>query len=365
MDTEQWTNMPDHDKLFTWEKFACGQLTPINDIILKFYWVSRMMRDFLPPYLQRVKNRLLHTNDDRVYHQLILMEQYLQEHKDLCDRVVREHETTMIGQLEKEYDDHSLHFVLLFQCGRKWMHDRNWKCLDRCRHIRILLHGTPWTVHLCIRTYLDIQKLSRNMFSAFLERSVSQLYYVWKIRLFTVSIPFPPSLDDLSTWDVICEDDEVQVLSHPLLPHPADFLHKKKKGTDGERYADKAQFGCYIPGTLTVHNVVFSKKPSIIPQLKRPTYHEETAVCQSTTPIQSPYTNTQSSTTSHKGGKKKRRKTLSRVRKETLKKRKPRHRVWKPHELVPQDDDYDDYDDEIELYWWTDDDLSYYNYDYY
>lgn len=298
--------MPDHDKLCAWENFARGRLTLyLRDIIPTFYWVSRKALDFFPPYFQRVRRMILQANDDRVRHQLFQMEQYLQNFKDLCDRVVREHETTM--------------FDKPCRCSSNSYQCREWR--------------------------FELQRLSRNLFRSFMRRSVSQLYYVWKLRLFSVHLPPPPPLDDLSIWEIICEDEEVQVLSHPLLPHPTDFLHKRKKELGGGRYVDKAQFGCYIPGTLAVHNVVFTKKPSAFPRLSSPLYRED-FVCRSNTPTPPPPFHAQSSTNSHKGGKKKRRKALSRVWKETHKKRKPVHRVWKLHELTPEEEE-DEEDEEM------------------
>ena len=218
--------------------------------------------------------------------------------------------------------------------------------------------------------------------NAFIVEWLCEYYYVWKmtrqrrIRLPMAGDILPMPLHDIRLWEVVCEDDDKQILSHPLLPHPSDFLEKRVADNTSTLYADKARFEYQIPGSLSRFPVVLLPGVrSIIPRMTpSPQYQQETVRCGWKQPT--PQILYRETCTEHKEGSqphKKRR--LSKILKEGRKKKKTlwtRHRRAKnPPRLMmfhatEQEDCagiYDEYDDDIDAF--SDNSPEYYGYDYY
>lgn len=189
--------------------------------------------------------------------------------------------------------------------------------------------------------------------NAFMDEWLHEYYYVWKMSSqgrihFPVVVNIHPmSLSDIRFWEVVCEDDDKQILSHPLLSHPSDFLEKRVVDMTSTLYVDKARFEYQIPGSLSKYPVVLSKQPSIIPRMASAPFSQkpEKYLIQCQESRQVLYTE---STTTHKNAKqphKKRR--LSKILKEGRKKNKTlwtRHRRSKnPFRQFLAVDDGEDY----------------------
>jgi hypothetical protein len=165
------------------------------------------------------------------------------------------------------------------------------------------------------------------MIRGFLEEWLAEFYYVWKLKRqgrihFSVFLDIHPMpLDDIRLWEVVCEDDDTQILYHPLLPHPHDFIEKRLVVEGSNLYVDKARFEYQIPGSLSRYPVVLSKKRSILPRMTpSPLYQEEQVVCQWKQPtLQVYYTE---SSTAHKKGNRHKKRRLSKILKEGRKKNK-------------------------------------------
>ena len=192
-----------------------------------------------------------------------------------------------------------------------------------------------------------LKQWSTMIFDKFMSSFVSNMYYVLKLKLslFPHNVQFPP-LNNLDDWEVVCEDDDHQLLSHPLLSHPRDFLTHKK--CEGNRFVEKARFEYYMEGSFETCNVVLTDSPSPIPKLLPSTHDEEEVILtkKKETIQQSLY---HENTTHHKSGKQKNKKLLSRILKETRKKKKTKklHPPSRPepyeHEFDPDYDEYNYY----------------------
>jgi hypothetical protein len=210
----------------------------------------------------------------------------------------------------------------------------------------------------------DVSEVMEN----FLAQWLSEYYYVWKLnQQGRIHFPVPVqthtmSLSDIHLWEVVCGDEEKQILSHPLLPHPLDFLEKHNRDKSSTLYVDKARFEYQIRNTLVQYPVVFlSHKTSIIPRLSphRPSSQEEQAVCSTKQPT--PQVFYRETTTGHKKNERHRhnKRRLSKILKETRKKNKTR--LYRPKNAlrqtfpIDQGDDYTGIDD--------DDDMNFSDYD--
>jgi hypothetical protein len=123
----------------------------------------------------------------------------------------------------------------------------------------------------------------------------------------------------------------MEMLSHPLLPHPADFLvkdkHMEEQKKKSRSYLDKAKFVYQYPGSLEKYIVVFTKTSSVIPKLTSPSFYQEegSVVCnkeedgdaKQQQPMFSESTNYR-----HDTKQRKRTKRFSKVLKETRKQKK-------------------------------------------
>jgi len=214
----------------------------------------------------------------------------------------------------------------------------------------------------------DVSEVMKN----FLAQWLSKYYYVWKLnQQGRLHLPVPIHthtmlLSDIHLWEVVCEDEERQILSHPLLPHPLDFLEKHNVDKTSTLYVDKARFEYQIPGSLVQYAVVLSHKPSIIPRLG-PVHlssQEEEVVCSTKHPASQVFY--RETTTGHKKNEKHhhKKRRLSKILKETRKKKKTR--LYRPENnlrqtfAIDQGDDYTGiYDDDTEMNFCDYDDFYY------
>lgn len=182
---------------------------------------------------------------------------------------------------------------------------------------------------------------TRSIVSVFLQNWVSELYYVWKTcredcflrEYFDMGQLNFPSFQERNEWEVVCEDDETQILAHPLLPHPMDFVRRIKPKS--RQYADVARFECTQTSLcLLNHNVILTREPSYFPHFQKTPFLEEVVPTISNTIIQN---NFQVAILSYKLGTKKRKKALSRIMKETRKKKKPTHHQYKQNTILPME----------------------------
>lgn len=180
-----------------------------------------------------------------------------------------------------------------------------------------------------------------------------------------------PSLSNPDHWEIICgEEKDIQILAHPLLSHPADFLIHKKR--EGSRYVDKAKFEYYMEDSLPKYNVVLTKTPSPIPKLVKPV-HKDDVVTLTKKKENNNHLNRlyHESIKTRRNGKQKRNKPLSRILKETRKRKKTLSRLLPRPDVYQHDFDiddetpffYDDYfsEDDDNMSWY--DTCDYYYYD--
>jgi hypothetical protein len=185
--------------------------------------------------------------------------------------------------------------------------------------------------------------------NAFMMEWLYGYYYVWKMtRQRRVLLPMagdtrPMPLHDIRLWEVVCEDDHKQILCHPLLPHPSDFLEKRVVDKTSTLYVDKARFEYQIPGSLSRFPVVLLPgECSILPRMApAPLYQEETVHCGWKKPTpQIFYSETSTSHKNRSQPRKKRR--LSKILKESRKKNKTLRTGHRHMYHIGIDDGYDD-----------------------
>lgn len=309
-DMTEWRQQPDRKKCLQWRDLVSGgtmyEKLSINMRVF-FHHLACYMERLCQECLDAVQQRIGRTMDPRYIHQLSQLENYIQDHQRGCQEIVSLRE----GFKERKRSPY-------------------------------------W--HMITKTE------SRMFFSAFFSSWVSDLYYAWKSckknnRLASfVNGHVSFSFDDIQQWEVICADEEEEILAHPLLSHPDDFL-RRNKTVMGDRYADKARFEYYFQGkSLQDYNVVLTETPSVIPKLIAQSHQEDRVVlgCQGGAQVQDLF---RESTSGHRMGNKKRRKALSRILKETRKKKKASKRIEKNRDQpdIDNDDEYDDY-----LFYWYD-----------
>lgn len=208
---------------------------------------------------------------------------------------------------------------------------------NKCNQVRSYIDEKENHVD-CI--YLFNPEEGDAIFSKFFSSWVLNMYYVWIyckttgfLNKFLNNNVFI-CLGDIAQWEIICSDEDVELLAHPSLPHPFDFLTRKK--IVGDRYADKARFEYCFQWNWQKYNVVLSKTPSVIPKLKMPVCVKETSHSVLDHKKQCLF---QESTRTHKMGVKKKQKTVSHILKETRKKNKKNWNVGKRLEMMDDDDD--------------------------
>lgn len=347
MDLTQWNNLSNDNKFKTFQDYIHDKLSYIQVLADWLHWIAVMMAEKIRSETLVVIHRKLQTlTDERYIHQLCELQNVLQNLESL---------------LEKKQPDP---FKKNFQCRK---HDN----MRRCYHFKnnIVYKCTTF----CPVAFSRVQEWSTIILDKFLSSYVSNMYYVLKLKLsiFPHNIQLPP-FSNVDDWEVVCEDDDHQLLSHPLLPHPRDFLTHKK--CEGNRFVDKAKFEYYMEGSLRDYNVVLTHSPSPIPKLSAAIHRDEKVILtdkKDTTLHQSLY---HENTNRHRSGKNKPKKLLSRILKETRKKKKtrklhpPRRPEASEHEFDPYYGDFigqhpydSDHDHDYEYYYGYD---HYHGFDY-
>lgn len=351
MDLTQWNNLPNEYMFKTFQDYIHDKLKHSQDLVDWLNWIAVMMAEKIRNETLVVIHRKLQTlKDERYIHQLHELENLLQN---------------LVVLLHKKQPDP---LKKNFQC-HKYYNMRHQSYTNRCYHMNNIVYKDTT---FCPVALSNLKEWSMIIFDKFMSSYVSNMYYVLKLKLsiFPHNIQFPP-FSNLDDWEVVCEDDDHQLLSHPLLPHPHDFLTHKK--CEGKRFVDKAKFEYYMEGSLSTYNVVLTNSPSPIPKLSPAIHRDEKVILtdkKDTTLHQSLY---HENTNRHRSGKNKPNKRLSRILKETRKKKKTRklHPPHRPEESEhefdpyygdfigehPYDSDYDhDYDYDYDYY----DDYDYY-----
>lgn len=313
MNIKQWNNLSNDDKFKIFQDYLHDKLSLTQDNLMGWLqWISVMMTEKTRKNLDIIQNKLRQLRDERYIHQLNELENLLQNLATLLDK-------KQPNPQQKEFQCEQDPTTPTYRCPRysvRYYH-KNCRCIIK---VRTKYHGTIF----CNTSFSRLKEWSTMIFDKFMSFYVSNMYYVLKLKLsiFPRDIQFPP-LDNLDDWELVCEDDDHQLLSHPLLPHPRDFLTHKK--SEGERFVDKAKFEYYMDTSLDTCRVVLTHSPSTIPKLLPATRNdEEVAVSKKETDSiqQSLY---HENTKQHKSGNKKPKKLLSRILKETRKKKKTKH----------------------------------------
>lgn len=321
------------DRSVLWRNYLFKNLSVSCDLEYWFYWMAYFMDHSLVATITALEK--VRTNDVRYLDQTRQMTLYVKDVLRKCRCVMLR---SCIGTSAANFPCQL--YRDRFRCGRLWRHmTTNVGGISMCANAKNVLIE-------------DVSEVMKN----FLAQWLSEYYYVWKLNQ-QGRIHFPVlvqthtmSLSDIHLWEVVCGDEEKQILSHPLLPHPLDFLEKHNRDKSSTLYLDKALFEYQIPGSLVQYPVVLSPhKPSIIPLMSpvRLSSQEEKVECVSTIPIpQILYRETTTGHKNHKKHNKKRR--LSKILKETRKKNKTRrHRPENPRQtfIINQGDEYDDCSD--------------------
>lgn len=325
---EWWSTKTDRAVL--WKDFLFQNMSVSWELEYWFYWMAYFMEPQLGDIITALEKA--RTKDVRYLDQIQQMATYVKDVLFKCRGVLIAQRSRCTG--------------LEFPCQN--YRDR-FKCDCYKWNMTQVGHLT-----MCNNVKHALNEDVAEVMNSFMDGWMNQYYYVWKMNSqgrihFPVVVNIRPmSLNDIRFWEVVCEDDDKQILSHPLLPHPSDFLEKRVVDMTSILYVDKAQFEYHIPGSLSKYPVVLSKQPSIIPRMtsvpscqkqeKDPFQYEE---CR-----QVLYTE---STTTHKNGKpphKKRR--LSKILKEGRKKNKTlwtrrRRRSKNPFRQFLAVDDGEDY----------------------
>lgn len=329
---KEWTTS---DKKFEiWNEYLFKGPTVSWNMEFWFYWMAYFMEKEMVGVVGQFEKK--RTNDVRYLDQLQQMKQYFLEILSKCRAILMKH-----NFFSGFYDFPCGCYSDRYRCYTKY--HKTEKIYDNCR--------------MCGNAKDAIMEDVYEMIRGFLVLWLPEFYYVWKLyesnRIrFPIYIPeYDMNIlpfDDIGLWEVVCEDDEKQILSHPLLPHPMDFLEKRE--IVGDLYVDKAQFQYQIPNTLSSCIVVFSKKtPSLIPKVIRDNRQEEKVVIEYKQPKPSQPLYMESTIHNHKQGKPSVKRKLSKILKEGRKKKKSklirqRHQENQRCHLFPINDDYDEND---------------------
>lgn len=294
---DQWKNKNVQDKCAQWRLLVSGGLKTDDNMLMWFYRLACHMEELSRECIHMIEDKIRTMDDRRYIDQFLHLEQALQTHNSGCKQVRQ-----------------SIFYNKIYST-----------CIYR----------------------FDLEGEGDAMFSAFFSSWVSGMYYVWRYCKTTgfmetfLNDGVDICLGDIDQWEVICSDEDVEVLAHPSLPHPSDFLTRKK--VVGDRYVDRARFEYFFQGSLQKYSVVLSRTPSVIPKLTMPPpsmEEKDSPMLEDTGVGQCLF---HEGTSSHRMGVKKRRKALSRILKETRKKKKKNWRVEK-HQMDhgEQDSHYDD-----------------------
>jgi hypothetical protein len=172
----------------------------------------------------------------------------------------------------------------LYPCGKN-------DPFHRCRYY------PPHHVHqttTCSSILKNVEKTVSLMLSFLCENIMSPLYYVRRLYHqgrfhqfpIVLNLDVMKPLGDIQSWEVVCEDEDTQYLSHPCLSHPLDFLVKKKYSNDTQSsYLQKARFEYQVQSYHDKYVVVLDKSPSKIPKLQHNVYQEEKILLQQKTSL--------------------------------------------------------------------------------
>lgn len=353
MDVKEWTKSNQKFSLFKDYLFNGGNVS--WNMEFWFYWVAYFMESKFSAIVEQLDN--VKTADVRYLDQIQQMKQYVQE-------VLKKCRSILIKQkfFSSFYEYHDSFYK--FPC--KCYHDR-FVC-----YVRHYKSEKIYNCRMCPRAKDAIMEDVYEIIRGFLVLWLSDFYYVWKlykskrikfgVYVSDDNVKLMP-IDNIKLWEVVCEDDEKQILCHPLLPHPLDFLEKRE--IIGSLYADKARFEYQIPGLLSKYPVILSSKnQSDIPKLAFNVHQEEKAIVEWKQP-QSQVLYQETTIRNHNCKKPSRKRRLSKILKEGRKKKKTRwllHRQRK-NQLrqffrVDDGDDYYGVYDDYEYYFTNYDDYS-------
>lgn len=303
---EWWNTKTDRAAL--WKNFLFKNMLVSWELEYWFYWMAY----FMEPELKNIITALekAPTKDVRYLDQIQQMATYVKDVLFKCRCVLMAQRSHCFCTSSEMVFPCETYRVRFFCCCLRWCMTQV-GCLKMCDNAMQALNE-------------DVAEVMK----AFMVEWLYEYYYVWKMKNqgrlhFPVDVNIHPmSLSDIRLWEVVCEDDDKQILSHPLLSHPLDFLEKRVVDMTSTLYVDKARFEYEIPGSLLKYPVILSKKPSIIPRIAPAPFSqkEEEHTIQYEGCHQVLYTE---SSTAHKNGKQPhKKKKLSKILKEGRKKNK-------------------------------------------
>lgn len=205
------------------------------------------------------------------------------------------HSVAKVAVHDVRYKDQLFEFSREIQCLCTRISVSMAHCEESIQQIGEYTYGSPYTLSFCSPIRLHGVLVSGNarssmemdadkVLSGLFENILARYYYVFKLQrqgrlhmpffLWYHRVPMRP-LGDLRSWDAICEDGDMTLLSHPALPHPSDFLLKKERQSDSSSYLERCRFEYQFPGTLQRYSVVLGRKRSPIPKLCVSSYTEE------------------------------------------------------------------------------------------
>lgn len=275
-----------------------------NKTIFVLYCLCHMLSTTFQRVINSIRWCLRNTRDERYIDQLHGFQDILVKHLDMCGGFLNKH------QLQMKRHVKCLHFYTY------------------CRTHRV--HG----VDVCNIDYIGVRfnhfsVLCRDLFQLW----VRDFYYVYRLaQQHRISIPVPldpVSIGGLTSWETICMDGEMELMNHPLLPHPSDFLVKYTNFGQGTTYVDKARFQYSFFRPLE-GGVVFTRTPSVIPRLLPS--RDDIPLVDNTEQqtIQQPFMVHVSETINRRYGKTRKKRCPTQILKETRKKHKTihKHRPW-------------------------------------
>lgn len=309
---KEWHKNNQKFKFGVWKDYIFKDTQATWHMEFWFSWMAYFMEVELKELIEALHKTQTKTQDQRYLDQLLQMTGWVQETLNKCRRT--------IGKNAYAIHNHE------FPCS--CFQDR-FSCYSHKRP-KVLIKNTK--TYMCHRAKDALMQDVYDVLHGFLVSWLSDSYYVWKlyqekrinfpVYIFDMDVKFL-HFDDIGSWEPVCGDEEKEILSHPSLPHPSDFLEKRK--IIGSSYADKARFEYQMPGSLDKNIVVFTKKKSIIPKIKSLIHHED-QVSIVKTPSQQSQMYFQGTTSQHKNGTPKKKRKMSEIMKESRKKNKKRHR---------------------------------------
>lgn len=265
MDYRQWTQLQNTEKLRILKNAAANNaLEPTDDMIHWWYWMTCHLDSNLKTVSANILAQLKKQTEARVLDQLREIYSCVENILDQCLTFRMNHFETIRSKpcplTQSSCWD---------QCGPPL-------CESYYGHYHECFQWRKHSSSLCSSMDRQAVMESKEIIRCFLIPMVSSMYYVWKLfREDKLRFPIDmeeihmPPVNDLRSWEVICEDDEEQILFHPALPHPSDFIIQKKK-KDGQSWADMARFVISVPTLLSQGSVILSKTPTVFPRVIKP-----------------------------------------------------------------------------------------------